>query len=97
MPEIHPKRVKIRGQRWTLCTHPMPEFNGLCDYPSTPRRHIWINPDLAKQKLLEILLHECLHAAFIDIDEEVIDTVGKDLAKILWDLGYRSHDLGDED
>ena len=91
MPEIHPRKIRIRGKTWTLCTHEMPDNHGLCEYePSTPKKHIWVHPECSGEKMLEILLHESLHCALVDIDEEAVTETAASQAKILWDLGYRA-------
>lgn len=89
MPEIHPRKIKLRGKVWTLCTHKMPDW-GLCEpEPNAPNKHIWIDPRCEGERMLEILLHEMLHCCYPDLDEEVITTTARSLAKVLWDLGYR--------
>jgi hypothetical protein len=91
MPEIHPRTITLRGKRWTLCTHPMKDNFGLCEYETwVPKKHIWIDPGCEGEKMLEILLHEMMHCCFPDIDEDAITETGRSLAKVLWDLGYRS-------
>ena len=89
MPEIHPRKIKIRRHTWTLVTHDMPD-DGLCEYLArSPRKHIWIHPAMTGERMLDVLVHECLHCALPDIDEVVISDTASSIAKILWDLGYR--------
>ena len=89
MADIHPRKVKIRGRTWTLVTHDMPD-DGLCEYEShAPRKHIWIHPQLSGERMLDVIIHECLHCALPDIDEGVITETATSIAKVLWDLGYR--------
>lgn len=88
MPKIHPQKVMIRGKAWTLLTKRMKDFDGLFDHPGTPGKEIWIHPSLKGEQMLETLIHEMLHAAFPDIAEESVTESAKDLAIVLWELGY---------
>jgi hypothetical protein len=90
MLEIHPRKVKIRRKIWTLTTHPLKGCDGLCEpYPDSVKKHIWIKPSLTDVDALDTIIHECLHCAFPDIDEDAITESATSIAKILWDLGYR--------
>lgn len=83
-------KIRIRGRQWNLIrAHTGPKSDGHCDHPDEPGRKIVVHSGLKDLKELEILTHEMLHAAFWDIDEDVIDGVGTDIAKVLWRLGYR--------
>ena len=92
MPKIHPQRIVIRGNPYTLMTRRMKWFDGLCDHPTTPYREIWIHPSLTGETMLDAILHEVLHAAFPDLNEDSVLQFGADAAKILWELGYRCED-----
>jgi len=50
---------------------------------------IRVRKDLEGEEELEVLLHEFMHAAYWDHDEEFVEEVAADLAKLLWRLGYR--------
>lgn len=98
MPYIHPQRVKICGRYWTLTSAPLPGYDGLAEnIPTTPRKTIWINEKTKGVDLLDTLIHEVCHCSAPWLIEDAVLQFSTDLAKILWDLGYRSHDLGDED
>jgi hypothetical protein len=57
------------------------------------KRKILIHKGLRGRKRLEIELHEGLHATLgHTISEEAVTDSAKDLAKILWSLGYRIQD-----
>lgn len=61
--------------------------DGWTDYA---KRKILIHKTLHGRKRLEIELHEGLHATLGPaISEETVTESAKDLAKILWSLGYR--------
>jgi hypothetical protein len=59
-------------------------------------------PDLARKVLidarlrgrvrLETEIHEALHQLFPDLAEETVTAAGRDLARILYALGYRLHE-----
>lgn len=39
--------------------------------------------------MLDTLIHEAMHAARPEIDEEAVATASRDIARLLWNLGYR--------
>jgi hypothetical protein len=54
------------------------------------QRKVLIHSQLRGRKRLEIELHEGLHAALgPTISEESVTQTARDLAKVLWLLGYR--------
>lgn len=38
---------------------------------------------------MEVFIHEALHASYWDLDEEAINEAGRDIARMLYRLGYR--------
>ena len=77
----------IRGKRWLFQFVPnlfgqLGEW-GSCDSPGTPGKSIRVDAGLRGQKLLETLVHEQLHAAYWDLDEEAIHEAARDIAKNL--------------
>jgi hypothetical protein len=99
MAIIHPKRVVVNNKYYTLTTWPLGRiYDGLAEnHPKTRNKHIWINESLRGIELLDTLIHEVTHAGLHFLTEETVTQFANDLAKILWDLGYRSEDLGDEE
>ncbi len=84
-------RIKILGKYWTLrwCPNLGPN-NGTCDSPKAKNKEIRIQAGLKEQEEITILLHEALHAAnFETYSEEYVDALSKDLATMLWRVGYR--------
>jgi hypothetical protein len=53
---------------------------------------IYIDPRLKGRKMLEIVLHECLHILNKTDDEETIIRKSVTLTKVLWKEGYRKID-----
>lgn len=97
MPYIHPKRIKICGKYWTLASSPLPGYDGLAENdPKTPKKHIWINEKTTGIDLLDTIIHEIVHCSAPALSEQAVLEFSTDLAKVLWDLGYRSTDLGDD-
>jgi len=92
MPKIHPQKIVVRGRPFTILTRKMKKFDGLCDHPATPYPEIWIHSSLKGEPMLSTLIHEATHASFSDLSEDAVNEFGNDLAKILWQLGYRNED-----
>lgn len=82
-------RITLLGKRWNLRFVPLVKNDGDCDSPNTPGKEIRIDNRLSGERLLEILIHECRHAADWSRDEEFIAQEAKDMARVLWKLGYR--------
>jgi hypothetical protein len=56
------------------------------------QRKVLIDDRLRGRARLETELHEGLHQLFPDLAEETVSGAGRDLARIMWALGYRRHD-----
>lgn len=98
MASIHPRRVVINGKYWTLTTASLRGVDGWAENdPKTPRKHIWIADTTKGRDLLDVIIHELLHCAIPQWTEDAILQLASELTKILWDLGYRSAELGDDD
>lgn len=82
-----PKSTTIRGKRYKIKN--ATAICGKCDHPLTKNKRLVIpvNGDTIGE--LTVTLHEALHAAFWDLEESVIDTVGHDLARLIWNLNWR--------
>lgn len=82
-------KINILGKEWDLKYCHNLSDRGRCDSPHTTNKTIRIWGGLKGEEELEVLLHEMLHAAFWQIDEEYIESAAKDISKILYRLGYR--------
>ena len=83
-------RIKIGNKYWNLIfTELDEETGGECDSPDTNGKEIRIATDLKKQDELEIIIHELLHAADWSKDEEWVEVIADDIARVLWKLGWR--------
>lgn len=57
-------RVKIAGRYWNLqFKYPGKDRFGTCDDPRTPNKAITIHPHLTGELLIDVILHETMHAA----------------------------------
>lgn len=83
-------RIKIGNKYWNLIfTELDEETGGECDSPDTNGKEIRIATDLKKQDELEIIIHELLHAADWSKDEEWVEVIADDIARVLSKLGWK--------
>lgn len=80
--------MSLRGGRWKIVdSNLMPGTDlGECDYD---KKTIAIPVDGDTLWELDVCIHEPLHAAYPDLDEEAIDTTATGIARLLWRLGWR--------
>lgn len=84
----------MQGRKWKIKFQPprrMGSDLGRCwDKDRAARTGlIEIRRSLRGLRLLEVLLHECLHASAPFLDEPAIDRIARDLARGAWRAGYR--------
>ena len=85
-------RVKVGNKYWNLLfTELDEETGGECDSPDTNGKEIRIATDLKKPDELEVIIHELLHAADWSKDEEWVEVIADDIARVLWKLGWRNN------
>ena len=86
-------KCKLRGRMYDVVDgvkkSEMPGSAGECDGPKDKKKQIRIREDQRGLEHLDTLLHEGLHACFWDFDESVVLESARDLARLLWRLGYR--------
>lgn len=84
-------RHVIRGRSYSLneCAKLKRPLLGTTSHPAKKHLKIKVHRNLKGRDRLEVLIHEALHAAYWDLDEEAIDEAGIDISKMLWKLGYR--------
>lgn len=82
------QKIRIRGREyWLRFARIEGDEYGLCDNPrKRPPREIIIDDRLEGEKRLEIVIHECLHAACWDLAEDAVEETARDLARILTQL-----------
>ena len=85
-------RHKIRGKIWSLeYVRRLPMgARGSCDAPTKHAKKIKIKQSLKGILKLDTIIYECLHAGLWDLDEEAVEELAADLARVIWkemDLG----------
>lgn len=94
-------RIKILGKVWNLRfidARKLPDALGACESPDSPQKEILVRKNLQGVEMLDVLIHEMLHAADWTKDEQDwIEPVATSIADALWKLGYRrkGHDDGE--
>jgi len=84
-------RVEIRGKRWSLevVDYLQDGSCGSIDPPDTPKKRILIARNQTPIDQLDTVIHECLHAAIPDLDEDCVTESSTDIASVLYRLGCR--------
>lgn len=94
------KSIVINGRRYRL-RFDLHNNNrdGECDSPREKNKTIRINPRVLRnpRRLMATLLHESLHAACWDLDEEWVQDTSDSLERLLYRAGYRLVDERDVD
>lgn len=88
--------ILILGKRWRLrycLREELPrDRDADCSDPAIPGKEIRVASSSQKQpqRLLELLIHEALHASnWQTFDETWVETVAHDIARMLWNQGFR--------
>ena len=80
-------RIRIRGRYYTFrFGRAVP---GAVGHYDPDRRELVVSPSLRGEQRLDTVIHELLHAALPDLDEDAVNTTASDIARLLWRLGYR--------
>ncbi len=85
LPKVN--TVQVRGKRYKLVFEKLDGVYGLCEHPETQDKTIRIDSRLRGKKLVEIVLHEVIHASCWDLDEEAVTELARDATHILERLG----------
>jgi hypothetical protein len=79
--------LRIRGQRWRIRFVPhLGDAEGLCH---KEERVIRIARGYPEERTMDSIIHEILHAALWDLDEEAVNETANAISAALWRLGYR--------
>lgn len=91
-------RITVLGRRWRLVFARWlgRGVHGLCDPPNRQGKAIYVLSRLRGEACLEVLIHECLHAAGWNLDEEWVDQVSADIARGAFRDGVRERIWDDE-
>ena len=70
------------------------DIDGLCcmldsDCSEPPERAISISTKLRGKRLMDVIIHEALHAEDPDASEEWVEAAGTNISAFLWKMGYR--------
>jgi hypothetical protein len=85
-------RVLVRGKVWRLVhTRSLPkDVDGECDAPSTKKKQIRIRAEIKDQRLLDVYVHELIHACLWDLGEGPVASLANAVAHDLWNDGLRT-------
>ena len=73
------------GKFWNLRYVPQLSLRGYCDSPENKNKEIVIWQGLKGQELLEVLVHEMLHAcAYKALSEEFVTEAADDISRAIW-------------
>jgi hypothetical protein len=64
------------------------QLMGFADTPNA-RPTIYIDPTLGGRQHLETVIHEAVHAVFPTATEPEVERKSRDIARLVWGLGYR--------
>jgi predicted SprT family Zn-dependent metalloprotease len=95
MPDDH--HFTVAGARWLLRFCRLKgQAAGWAYLPDSknPRmeRKILVDERLSKRARLETIIHELLHVCYPTVSEEHITESARDIARVLWTLGYRERE-----
>ena len=88
-------RTKIAGRVWRIRferARVMGTDWGRCWLPAGRHPLIQIRAALRGRRALDVLIHECLHAARPELEETCVDETASAIALALWKVGYRKVD-----
>lgn len=81
--------ITVLGKRWRYTRPLLAGADGFCDAPTVRGKTISVDCRLRGERELEIIIHELLHAAAWQLDEQLVSKFAEDTARILTKLGYR--------
>lgn len=87
MKKIH--SATFRGKRWYMLKRKPYNADGICHHPKTVHRGMWIPQEGKTVENLDTILHEGIHACHFDLDEDSVKETARDVARLLWRLGWR--------
>lgn len=82
-----PKTHTFDGRKYHLI---FDDLDGNCD--TDTKLWLIVERDLSKRIGLETTIHEALHASVWSKSERVVTQTARDIARLLWNLGYRYKD-----
>ncbi len=89
---MKPITVTLGGKRWRFLREPPHKANldGDCDPPTEKNKAIRVHPKTTGWDELYAIIHEARHAENWEMyAEPYVVSISRDLANLLWRLGYR--------
>ena len=77
------------GQRYRIEIVVLRHVEGDIDQPRTKGKTIRIKKGLRGVQLLEVLVHEALHACFPELSEEAVERAGHDISTFVHRHGFQ--------
>ena len=81
------KTVTLNGTKYNIMLSG--PVDGFTDDPRSTGYSLVVCRDLATRAGLETVIHEASHVLYPGMSEERIEQSTRDLARLLWGLGYR--------
>ncbi|MCE2874533.1 MAG: hypothetical protein LW625_02680 [Planctomycetaceae bacterium] len=88
-------RSKIAGRTWRIVyedAKTMGKDWGRCWLPAGRHPLIQLRRALRGYRAMDVLVHEVLHAARPELDEQAVEATATAIARALWKAGYRRMD-----
>ena len=84
-------KIRLRGKWWKVLFKPLAKQGGKYVWGTIDMdaRTITFHSKAKGQNLMDVVIHEGLHACFWDIDEEAIDQSAQDITRLLVKLGFK--------
>ena len=84
-------QITILGRNWNLGfirRNGRRKWRGRCDKPDSKHKEIVVEKGHSDELVMDTIIHECLHAACWNIDEEYVTRYATDVARVLTACGY---------
>ena len=80
-----PFRIKLLGKYYTIAAIRSRKYDGMCDPPDAKNKVILISERCFNSRvaLLDVSIHELLHAADWSRDEQWVEQVASDMARAI--------------
>lgn len=85
--------IKLRDVVYQMFTASFKKYLGRIYYD---RRQIFLKRGVTGEPELDVLIHEMLHGCLPDMREDVITESSNSISAVLWKLGYRKTDDGEQ-
>lgn len=83
----HVKTCEIRGKKFKVIWRGHRSYIGRCEWPGEKNKTICITKTCPSLDVLMTTIHETLHAAFFDLENDAVDEYERDLRRLLTRMG----------